>query len=200
MKDVYINLTREIHPLSLVILLALDLVWMCFEGLSLGILLIPPAVLMIFLACFMGVVFTQRFLKGDDWKSAAIKGAAFGFIAAIPTSFVGWIFGAIWGGLFLRYRTDKEVILLGRLTENWRELEKSLRSMAPAEMQRNGIDDVIRYLRATGKISSAEETELQELRYFRNISTHRNTPEEIEDVVARVTRLRQKYDRRIYRR
>ena len=204
LKNTLVFLNREIHVLSLIILLALDLMWMCFEGISIaslvGIFLIVLIVVVVFLTCFTAVALVQHTLNDDDWNSALTKGFVFGIIAAIPLSFVSIIFAAIWGVLRLLFGTDKEVIQLGKLTANWRELEKSLRSMAPEEMRKENIDDVIRYLHTEGNISTADANDLNELRKYRNVSTHEYTPAAIDDVVTRVTRLRYKFNRTSFRR
>jgi hypothetical protein len=50
---------------------------MCFEGLSIfsgiGILLIPPMMVVVFLTCFTAVALVQHALNDDDWNSALTK-------------------------------------------------------------------------------------------------------------------------------
>ena len=190
MKDLYLYVTQRIHPGSILVTVALDLVWSLFEGGStasfVGILLLPFLSGTIFIASFGAVTLIQRFGSGDEWSSALTKGLALGILAAVPFSVVGMIGAAGLGLMRLAYGVDEEVILLGKLTRSWREIESTLRNLAPTDVRSSSLDDVINYLYSQRLLSRTLKDQLHELRKQRNINTHEISTDELARLVEEV--------------
>lgn len=190
MKNLYIYITQHIHPGSIVVAVAFDLLWSVFEGGAtasiLGIILLPVMIVMIFAASFGAVTLIQRFGAGDEWSSALMKGLVLGVLAAIPFSAVGMI-GAVGLGLLrLVYGVDEEVILLGKLTRSWREIELTLRRLAPADVRGRSLDEVINALHSQGTISTVLKDHLHDLRRQRNTITHETSTSDLARLVKDV--------------
>lgn len=199
MRDLYLYLTRQIHPASLLVTIVFDLLWSVFEtGLTasiVGILALPFLIGSIFIVCFGAVALIQRYSFHDDWPAALSKGLALGVVAAIPFSVIGMLVAAGWGLMRLIYGVDEEVVQLGKLTRSWREIERFLRRYAPAEYRE--IGEVIDYLYAQRYLSSELRDRLHELRKQRNINMHELSTEDlavlVEDVQAMEFALRGKF-------
>jgi hypothetical protein len=91
MKTRYEQLTRVIHPTSIVCAVALDVAWAVLEiglGVSLvGLPLAPVCVAILFVVCMLVVTLIQRHGARDSWVSALGKGFVVGAVAAVPLFF-----------------------------------------------------------------------------------------------------------------
>ena len=190
MKDLYLYITQRIHPGSIIVTIAFDLLWSLFEGgvtaSFVGIIFLPILIGTIFIASFSAVTLIQRLGSGDEWSAALSKGLALGILAAVPFSAVGVIGGAGLGLMRLVYGVDEEVILLGKLTRSWREVEGILRRLAPPDIRNDGIDEVINHLHSGRLLSSTLNDQLHELRKQRNINTHEISTAELASLVEKV--------------
>ena len=190
MRDLYLSITRHIHPASLATTIALDLLWSVFETGSaaslVGILIMPFLMGVVFCLCFGAVTLIQRYSAYDDWPAALSKGLALGIVAAIPFSIVGLGVAAGWGLMHLLYGVDQEVILLGKLARSWRKIELTLRQMAAPELKNRGLDEVIDHLHARKIISAGQRDHLHELRKQRNFTMHQVSAQELESLVSDV--------------
>ena len=193
MKDFYLYITRQIHPSSLLVTIAFDLLWSVFEtGLTasiLGIILLPLLSAVIFVVCFSAVTLVQRFGSYDEWPAALSKGLVLGVVAAIPFSVIGLLGAAVLGLMRLAYGVDADVILLGKLTHSWREIEVMLRKLAPADHKNRSIEEVIDYLYTQRVLSRALKDHLHELRQQRNINTHQISTQDLATLVDDVQRM-----------
>ena len=93
---------RRFHPLSGVLIIAMDLAfWGGLEAPTLS-LAAPVAGLLAFCAVGTGVSLTQRFLAGDSLAKSAAKGFFGGVAAGVPTPIAGGLLGGLilsWSGL-----------------------------------------------------------------------------------------------------
>ncbi len=191
MKDFYLYITNQLHPASLIAFILLDLAWSGIEGAfdltGIGLLLTPIFSILIFAICFPSVILIQRYASYDPWPAALAKGLTLGLLAALPLSFIGLGVAFIWGALRIFYGVDEEVILLGKLTYPWREIEKSLRNAAPYEVRSKTIDEVIDYHYELGRLSLAQRDRLHRLRKLRNVHTHEMSTNQLATLVDDVT-------------
>lgn len=187
MRELYNKLTLYLHPGSLLVAIAFDLLWSLPEGALtaswVGIILLPIAVTTVFAASFIAVTLIQRCGSLDEWQPALTKGLILGVLAAIPYSFIGLGVGAFWGFMRLTYGVDQEVILLGKLTKSWREIEITLRKLVPPDLQRGSLEDVINYLRDQRLLSRDLADDLHNLRRQRNINMHEMSTDELAHLV-----------------
>lgn len=186
MKEFYLYVRQNIHPGSILVAIAFDLLWSLFEGgstLSLvGIILLPFFMATVFVSSFGAVTLFQKFGSGDEWGPALSKALAIGVLAALPFSVIGMASGL---GLLIahqKYRVDREVILLGNLTRSWREIESLLRRLAP-EMRGYGLDRVIETLYERGRLSRSLKDQLHALRQRRNVNVHDVSTGELAELV-----------------
>jgi hypothetical protein len=190
MKDLYLYITQRIHPGSILVAAAFDLLWSLFEGgstLSLvGIIFLPILMGTVFIASFGAVTLIQRLGAGDDWGAACSKGLILGILAAVPFSVIGVVGAAIWGALRLTYGVDQEVILLGKLTRSWREIESRLRRLAPQVPRTESLEKVIDSLYDRRLLSRTLKDQLHELRRQRNINMHEVSTDELDRLVQEV--------------
>jgi hypothetical protein len=200
MKTLYLYLTNQFHPGSLIVLIALDLLWSVIEGglaaTGIGLLLYPLLMLFVFIICFPLVTSIQKFSFYDDWPAALAKGFAFGVVAALPFSFISLFVAAAWGLLHLLYGADEEVILLGKLTRGWREIELALQRLGPPEIRHWSTEDIINYLYSKGVLSPAHTERLHELRKLRNAAVHEVNSVELSSLVDAVLLIRDNLKRR----
>lgn len=189
-KDIYHKLSLYLHPGSLLIAVAFDLLWSLPEvGSTLtiwGIILLLFFSITVFVACFIPVTLIQRLGSGDEWSTALLKGLILGILAAIPYSFIGMVVGAFWGIMRLTYGVDQEVILLGKLTKSWREIEITLRKLAPPDVRSRSLDEVINYLHDQHLLSSTLADQLHDLRRQRNTNMHEISTDELAALVDNV--------------
>jgi len=189
MKDLYRYLNRQFHPLSIVVAVAFDILWSLFEGGStlsiVGIILLPLFMGTVFIASFFAVTLIQKLAFGDEWGPALSKGLALGILAALPFSVMGVVGGAIWGAMRLTYGVDEEVILLGKLTRSWREIESTLRRLAP-ELRNQSFEIVIETLYDRRLLSRILRDQLHELRRQRNVNIHNVSTGELASLVDQV--------------
>lgn len=189
-KDLYRKLSLYLHPGSLIVAVAFDLLWSIPEGgltaSWVGIILLPIAVISVFVASFGVVTLIQRYGSLDNWQMALTKGLVIGVLAAIPYSFIGMGVAAFWGFMRLTYGVDQEVILLGKLTKAWREIEVTLRRLAPPDIRKGSLDDVINYLRDQHLLSRDLADQLHELRRQRNTNMHEISTDELAILVDNV--------------
>ena len=190
MKDLYLYITQRFHPGSILVAAAFDLLWSFFEGGStvsiVGIIFLPILVGTVFIASFGTVTLIQRLGSGDEWGAALSKGLALGILAAVPFSVIGLIGAAGWGAMRLMYGVDQEVILLGKLTRSWREIEATLRNLAPRDIRNNSLDILIDSLYSQRLLSRTLKDQLHELRKQRNINTHEISTDELGRLVEEV--------------
>jgi hypothetical protein len=200
MKNLYIYLTNQFHSGSLIVLIALDLFWSVFEGglavTGIGFLIIPLLMVVIFPLCFTAVTLIQKYAFNDDWPAALAKGLGFGIVAALPFSFVGILVAAGWGLMRLLYGVDQEVILLGKLTHAWRDVELALRRLAPPEIRNETTEDVINFLYNNRVLSATVKDRLHYLRKLRNLNTHEISTNELSALVDAVLSTRDNLQRR----
>jgi hypothetical protein len=189
MKEPYRKLSLYLHPGSLLVAVAFDLLWAIPEsGLTLsgfGLLLLPFAVGTVFLASFGVVTLVQHYAALDDWSTALSKGLLLGTLAAIPYSLVGMAVAGFWGMARLAYGVDEEVILLGKLTRSWRGIEVNLRRLAP-HLRKESFELVIENLYTRRLISPALRNRLHELRRQRNTNMHELSTAELAALVDAV--------------
>ena len=187
MKDIYLYITQRIHPGSIVVAVAFDLIWSAFEGGAtasiVGIILLPILIGTIFIASFGAVTLIQRFGSDDEWGLALSKGIVLGVLAAIPFSVIGTVGALGYGAMRLMYGVDEEVILLGKLTRSWREVEKILRRLAPPEIRNDSIEVVINHLYNQRLLSNTLKDQLHTLRKQRNVNTHEISTDELAKLV-----------------
>jgi hypothetical protein len=190
MKDLYLYIIQRIHPGSIVVAVVFDLLWSFFEGGSaatvIGVFLLPVLIVAVFISSFGAVTLIQRLGSGDEWTTAAAKGVALGVLAAVPFSAVSMIGAAGLGFMRLTYGIDEEVILLGKLTRSWREIEQSLRSLAPKDVRGRSLDELINYLYSQRLLSSELKDQLHHLRKQRNRNMHDMTSNELTLLVDEV--------------
>ena len=188
MKELYLYITQRIHPASILTAIAFDLLWSLFEGLStasfVGIILIPILSGTIFVVSFGAVTLIQRYASNDEWSAAMSKGLALGIFAAVPYSVIGAVAAAGLGLMRLAYGADEEVILLGKLTRSWREIERILRRLVPSNLEK--LEDVINYLYEHRFLSRTLKDQLHELRRQRNVNMHEFSTEELAELVQDV--------------
>ena len=188
MKDLYLYITQRIHPGSILTAIAFDLLWSLFEGLStasfVGVIILPILSGSIFVVSFGAVTLIQRYASNDEWSAAMSKGLALGIFAAVPYSVIGAVAAAGLGLMRLVYGVDEEVILLGKLTRSWREIERILRKRAPAELRT--LDEVINQLYEHRMLSRTLKDQLHELRKQRNVNTHELSTAELSELVEDV--------------
>lgn len=204
MKDFYLYITNQLHPASLITFILLDLAWSGVEGAvdltGIGLLLTPIFSIIIFAICFPCVILIQRYAFYDNWSAALVKGLTLGFLAALPLSFVGLGVAFIWGALRIFYGVDEEVILLGKLTYAWREIEKFLRNAAPYEFRGWPTGELINYYYETGRLSASQRDHLQKLRKMRNLHTHEMSTDQLASLVDEVTAIQNSLQMRFMRR
>ena len=202
MKRTYLTIQENINPYSLVTTVGLDLLWSLFEGgifaSIVGILLAPLLMGVIFIICFIIVSLVQHNVSGDSWQKALTKGLVLGFLASLPLSIVGTILGLGYGLLYLIYGTDEETILLGKLTKEWRTLERTIRaSFKNTNGSKNMLDDYIKTLYSYRIISASEYNELDQLRKIRNTTIHNKTHQELAFSIERLKYLRIQIESRL---
>lgn len=187
MKELYRKLSMVLHPGSLIVAVAFDLLWSLPEGALtaswVGIMLLPIAIATVFIASFGAVTLIQRYSALDDWGTSLTKGLILGILAAVPYSFIGVGVGLFWGFMRLTYGVDQEVILLGKLTKSWREIEVILRRLLPPEMHSAKTETVINYLRDQHLLSNSLAAQLHDLRRQRNKNVHEFTTNELAILV-----------------
>lgn len=95
-----------VHVLSAMVVLALDWVWMVFEGLVsmtiLGLIALPILSLSVGAVAFMAVYSIQYFIARDGGGQAFAKAAGMAVLAAVPFPVVGTAIGVpllAWAGL-----------------------------------------------------------------------------------------------------
>lgn len=83
------------HYLSIVVTVALDIVWGFLEGWTLfeSPLLVLALSLILCFACSMAVYYVQRHVAHDDRNTAVAKGAVLGIIAGVPFMVTGTVLG-----------------------------------------------------------------------------------------------------------
>jgi hypothetical protein len=200
MKQTFLTINNHLNGYSLAVTVALDLAWNLFDAMPLLNLLLMPV---IFLFCATAVTLIQRNLSYDEWGTALLKGAALGFVAALPFSVLTSVAGAIFGVLKLQYGTDQDVILLGELTKAWGRLEKVLKSpFQPAQIYGKTLDQIIDLLYEQGSISAAEKSDLHQLRMARNKIVHNGQAEDfsiqgLSELVKRVRAFGENLGRRL---
>jgi hypothetical protein len=105
----------------------------------------------------------------------------FGFLAALPLSFVGLAFAGLTGALKLFFGYDRYATLAGKVTLAWAQLEKNITRLLPASyinsMDENTkpISQKLHYLRNNGSISQATYDDLTAVRHIRNSIAHWNS-------------------------
>lgn len=190
MKELYQKLSLYLNPGSLIVAVAFDLLWSLPEGALtaswVGIILLPIAIITVFIASFGTVTLIQRYGSLDEWNTALTKGLIIGVLAAIPYSFIGLAAAGFWSFMRLTYGVDQEVILLGKLTRGWREIEVVLRKLAPPDVRGRSLDEVINYLRDQRLLSSALAEQLHDLRKQRNVNMHEISTDELATLVDSV--------------
>jgi hypothetical protein len=190
MLELYRSLTRNIHPGSLAVAIAFDLLWSGGEGLATltgwGVILLIFFSITVFVASFGAVTLIQRFGSADEWSSALTKGLIIGVLSAIPYSFIGLGVAAFWMFMRLTVGVDQETILLGKLTQNWREIEIILRKLAPPDVRNANLDEVINCLHSRHLLSSSLKDKLHDLRRQRNINMHEISTQELANLVDEV--------------
>lgn len=190
MKDIYLYITQRIHPGSIIVAVAFDLLWSVFEGgltaSWIGIIFLPFLIVPIFIASFGAVTLIQMFGSGDRGSEAMAKGLALGVLAAVPFSIIGVVAAAGLGLMRLVYGVDEETVLLGKLTRSWREIEVTLRRLAPPEFRGRGLDEVINHLYNQGVLPVSLKDRLHELRKQRNINMHQISTSELAMLVENV--------------
>ncbi len=199
MKELYLYITQRIHTGSILTAVALDLLWSLFEGVStgsfVGIVFLPILSGTLFVVSFSAVTLTQRFASKDEWSAALSKGLALGIFAAVPYSIIGAAAAAGLGLSHLMYGADEEVILLGKLTRSWREVERILRQRAPKEI--DSVENVINYLCDHRMLSKDLKDQLHNLRRQRNKNMHEISTAAlsvlVEDVQAMEQTLRRRF-------
>ena len=201
MKRAYLSIQENINAYSLIATIGLDLIWSLFEGgvfaSVVGILFAPVLMGLIFIICFTIVSLVQHNISGDSWQSALTKGLVLGFLASLPLSIVGTILGLGYGLLYLIYGTDEETILLGKLTKEWRALERTIKNSFTVT---GGSDKMRKYIDALFAhkiISATEHNELHHIRKIRNTSTHNTTHQELALSIERLKFLRLQVERRL---
>ena len=186
MKELYRYINLQFHPGSILVAAGFDILWSLFEGGStlsiVGIILLPLFMGTVFIASFGAVTLIQKLGFGDEWGPALAKGLTLGILAALPFSVIGT---AIWGAMRLTYGVDQEVILLGKLTRSWREIESILRPMAP-ELRSQSVETVIDTLYARGRLSQSLKDQLHELRRQRNVNIHNVSTGQLAGLVDEV--------------
>ena len=201
MKQTYLKIQENFNPYSLITTIGLDLIWSLFEGgvfaSVVGILFAPVLMGIIFIICFVIVSLVQHNVSGDNWQSALTKGLVLGFLASLPLSIVGTIFGLGYGLLYLIYGTDEETILLGKLTQEWRALERTIKNSFTLPRGSDGMEDYINLLSSYRIISASECDELHQIRKIRNTSTHTTTHQELASSIQRLRFLRFQVERRL---
>lgn len=189
MKDLYLCIAQRIHPGSILVTVGFDLLWSLFEGGSarsvVGLVLLPVVMLMVFTMSFVAVTLIQKLGSGDVWRDALSKGLVLGALAAVPFSVVGVVAAVSMGIMRMKYGADEEVILLGKLTRSWREIELILRRMAP-DMHGQSLDRVIDILYERRRLSRTLRGQLHELRRQRNINTYDVSTSQLASLVDAV--------------
>lgn len=203
MKNLYVYLTNQLHPGSLILTIALDMLWSVFEigitGSFVGIICLPFTMAGVFLVCFTAVTALQRYAAHDEWPSALTKGLALGVVAALPFSVIGFGLAIVWGVLHLLFGADEEVLLLGKLTRGWRDIEVTLRSLAPPDIRNENFEEVINHLYNTRMIPGVMKDRLHELRRLRNIQVHEMSTAELSPLVDEVLVMRAAIQHRFLR-
>jgi hypothetical protein len=169
MKKAYLAM-NQISIYSLAATLALDLFWNLFDVTILLAIFLAPV---IFVVCLTLVTLVQHYVAHEDWGEALAKGLILGFIAAIPFSVTSMLAAVFYGFLDLNYRSDLEVILLGRITKSWKQLENILRkpfiSTPDYDVE---IFKVINFWFDRNLISQVEKNNLHRIRELRNRTVH----------------------------
>jgi hypothetical protein len=189
-KNLYHKLSLYLHPGSLIVAVAFDLLWSLPEGALtaswVGIILLPIAIITVFIATFATVTLIQRYGSIEGWNTALTKGLIIGVLAAIPYSFIGLAVAGFWGFMRLTYGVDQEVILLGKLTRSWREIEVTLRRLVLPEIRNAPFEVVINHLRDQHLLSRDLADQLHELRRQRNTNMHEISTDELATLVDNV--------------
>jgi hypothetical protein len=83
------------HYLSIIVTIALDIVWGFLEGWTLfeSPLLVIMLSLILGFACSMVVYYVQRHVAHDDQRSSVAKGAVLGILAGVPFMVTGTVLG-----------------------------------------------------------------------------------------------------------
>ena len=190
MKNFYTKISTYFHPGSLILTILLDLLWAIPEtfltATLFGVALEPFSIVLIFLICGGAVALIQHHLAGDEWPEALSKGAVLGLLAAVPFSIVTSTLGALWGFLRLIYGVTPEIILLGKLSKSWREMEKTVRNLVPADYRRHTFDEIINYLLAEGVFTAELGGQLHQIRRERNLNAHTYTTKTLAELVDKV--------------
>jgi len=160
----------------------------------------PYLSFVIFLLCFVLVTLVQKIVSQDDWGEAAVKGAVMAVIAAVPFSVLTFIGRSIYKSIELVVGMDEER-LFGKLGIKWREFEKLAKAKAISLNYRprknSQMGPVIAYLVKHGVIEVADAVKWDNLRKGRGFTTHEETPETINHLIAQSEQLMEKYKDRL---
>ena len=95
-----------IHPLSALVTVLLDWLWLAIElPETISVALLPallPTSILLGLICLTAVTLVQRFLAKDDWGTSVAKGFVMGVVAGVPYPVVGTAVGVpllAWAGI-----------------------------------------------------------------------------------------------------
>jgi len=189
----------EIHGLSWVLTIVLDLIWnipdvTAFCSIE-GIPAIPLLSLTIFIICFVIVTLVQRFVSEDEWEKAVTKGVVMGALAAVPFSIVTFVGRSIYKSVQRLF----EATQVGSVLIPWREFEQLAKAKAIAlgfpvpPGNKIKIAKVITFLVAKGVIAKSDKVALDAIREGRDHTVHYDTPEMVQELIAQSEKLLQKY-------
>lgn len=181
MREIFRSL-GEIHGLSWIITIALDLIWnfpeltaLCSIG---GIPSMPLMSLTIFILCFVVVTLVQRFVSEDNWEKAVTKAVVMGALAAVPFSIITFVARSIYKGVQHLFEETR----IGSVVRPWRDFENLAKAKAIASgfpvPSNNKIKmaKVITFLVGQGIISASDEDGLQAIRStMRDATVHTKT-------------------------
>jgi hypothetical protein len=95
-----------IHPLSALVTVLLDWLWLAIEvPETMSVALLPGILLtsiVLGVICLVAVTLVQRFLARDDWGTSLAKGFVMGIVAGVPYPVVGTAVGVpllAWAGV-----------------------------------------------------------------------------------------------------
>lgn len=198
MREMFKSL-GEIHGLSWVLTIVLDLIWNIPDVTAIcsiwGITSVPFLSLIVFTICFVVVTLVQRFVSEDEWEKAAAKGLALGVLAAVPFSILTFVGRSIYKSIQHLF----EATQVGSVIIPWREFEKRAITKAMAlgmKVPANSnfeMAKVIPFLVTNGVIAAADAPALTTIRQGRNDTVHTGTPEMVRQLIAHEEKLLQKY-------